>query len=366
MSALKKQIDSSIRLPLLIGMASLTLLLCSPALSSGSSAYISGRDTAASPPATSAALPDSASPSPAPNSQQTVEDASDIWYWNAEIIRRYHKASGTWTYYRAPVVYSRLEVKWDSRSREAVYFLDGNRISADDAHKYTQPGSGFSVGSKTLVGDPGFTLCVSHEPPADFKAGRSWREDDSPIHPHLTSPLKGEGLKSRETGASMPEPDLTRLRNRYRQKYQPDFWQFTALAATRDFVWVAIRSIPRSPESLARLHQPDGFQSERHFRESPLQPIQGGILRIDKNTGEWARFTDKNGLPDALICTPVKAESAHLPHFLPSVRFPQEVVAIVPDEKTGRVAFTTRSNRQIWYDERHKQWERGDEEDNEP
>lgn len=348
MSALTRQIALSIRLPLLIGMAVLTtvgillFLCCSPALPNGFSAHTSDRNTTVNSPAASASPSDSASPSSAPNSHQAVEDASDIWYWNAEIIRRYQKASCRWTYYQAPLVYSRLEVKWDSRSREAAYFLDGNRISAHDAHKYAQPGSGFPLGSKTPVGDPKFTLSVSHDPPPEPSSDRNRKK------------------------SAQAKPDFTRLRNRYRGKYHPDFWQFTALGVSRDFVWVAIRSIPRPPESMPRFRQPDGYQSERHFRESPRRPIQGGILRIDKITGEWVRFTDRNGLPDALICTPVKAESAHLPHFLPSAEFPQEVVAIVPDEKTGRVAFITRSNQRAWYNERQKHWERGEEGGKEP
>jgi len=395
-------------------------------------------------------------PSPAPASPtspdlafQVVEDSSDIWSWNAEMIKRHRKADNTWTYYRATLVYSMVEVKWDPQSRTATYFLDGDRILAQEAQKFAKAGSGFAVGSKTPVGDPRFTLSVSYSPPAGNEGN-----GDSLIHPpHPASPatgapcLKGDGKilppipgeeenmmspQPREEmnivppqspenvkgASSSPMPALSRLRNRYQKKYHPDQWQFTALAVTRDFVWVAIRSIPRPPESMPGFHRPgigtdfksapipsDGAMSEKHFHESSALPIQGGILRINKDTGEWVRFTEKNGLPDTLICHPLRGTSLYLPYFLASQGhqgkdldhegqehghdkgksqsqeqgqgFSQEVVAITPlaeigeAEKSGdawdakkigepgrvRVRFTTRVNQHVWYDEKQERWE---------
>jgi|GEM_PF-3486947 len=276
---------------------------------------------------------ESLSRSSSPNSQMVKDPEGDLWFWSPQLIRRYQKTVGIWTYYQAPVVYSQLEVKWDSQRREAIYLLDGVRISAQEAQRFTQPGAGFAVGSKTAVGEPGFTLSVSSRPPQEPSLGR-------------------ERKRFAES-----KPAQVRLSSRWQQKYYPPLWQFTALAVSKNFVWVAIRSIPRPAESLPVFCQPDGYQSKRHFRESPLQPIQGGILRIDKKNNNWVRFTEKNGLPKALICSPLKAEAVHLPHFLPLLGFPQEVVTIEPDEKTGLVCFTTRSGQHVWYNEKKQCWE---------
>ncbi|MEW5804241.1 MAG: hypothetical protein AB1847_19270 [bacterium] len=227
---------------------------------------------------------------------QLVEDSQDTWFWNAGMIKSHHKADGTWTYYQAPRVYSYLEVKWEPQSRTAAYFLDGNRISAQEALVFARPGTGFPVGSKTPVGDPRFSLSASHSSPS--AASRQEKK--------VTIPLSIPGLE--------------RLRNRYRQKYAPDLWQFTALAVTRHFVWVGVRSIPHPPEPMPGFRQPDGSLSGRHFRESSILPIQGGILRINKDTGEWVRFTEKTGLPESLICHPLRGEAPYLPHFLASRR----------------------------------------------
>ena len=60
-----------------------------------------------------------------------------------------------------------------------------------------------------------------------------------------------------------------------------------------------------APNRLADLFSP--MVSYRRGTSGNLQPgrSQGGILRIDKDTGEYTRFTEENGLPAKLICRPL-------------------------------------------------------------
>lgn len=257
-----------------------------------------------------------------------IEDDSDIWSWNNDIIRRHRKSTGAWTYYWAPIEYAQLEVRWDSQSRTALYFLDGNRISLRQAKAYSRDGPGFPVGKKISVGDPRFSLRMSNTFPSVRKKGKK---------------------RSLKQGPQ-------RLKDRYEQKYHPECRQFTALAVTEDFIWAAIRSIPRPPESIPRFPLPNGSLSPKHFRESSAMPIQGGIVRIEKDTGEYVRFTEKNGLPDRLICRPLSGESSELPHFLPFTQFPQEIIAITQLED-GRIRFTTRSDEQVFFHPEQGKWE---------
>lgn len=259
---------------------------------------------------------------------RTIQDDSEEWSWNNKIIRRYQKLTDTWTYYWAPVIYSQLEARWDEKSRAVLYLLDGNQITNQQAKTYVQPGSGLPVGSKISVGNPQFSLHIHSSPPM----------------------LKKEGKKR------ALKKGTQRLKDRYQQKYQPKFWTFTALGVTDDSLWVGVRSIPLRPESIQRFVLPNGSVAPRHFRESPAMPIQGGIVRINKDSGEYIRFTGKNGLPEKLVCSPLSDESRGLPHFLSSGGFPREVVNIKPLED-GRIRFTTRSNQQVFYDSEQGKWE---------
>ena len=150
--------------------------------------------------------------------------------------------------------------------------------------------------------------------------------------------------------------DIQRLKDKYQQKYQPKFWAITALGVTDDSLWVAIRSIPLRPKSIQRFVLPNGSVAPQHYRESSGMPMQGGIVKIKKESGDYIRFSEKNGLPETLVCTPLSQESWGLPHFLPSGRFPQEVINIEPLEN-GRIRFTTRSNQQVFYNSEQGKWE---------
>ncbi|MGA1790173.1 MAG: hypothetical protein ACMUIM_01705 [bacterium] len=258
----------------------------------------------------------------------TIENDSEIWSWNSHVIRRCQKSSDTWTYYWAPIEYAQLEVRWDGQSRTALYFLDGNQISVQEERAFSPDGLGFQVGEKISAGDPRFGLQISN----DFPAIR-----------------KKEGKRALKKG-------IQRLKNRYEEKYHPECWQFTAVAVTEDFIWAAIRSIPRPPESIPRFPLPNGSFSQRHFRESSAVPIQGGVVRIEKDTGKYVRFTEENGLPDKLICQPLSGESPGLPHFMHLTRFSQEIVAITQIED-GRIRFTTRSDQQVFYNPGQGRWE---------
>lgn len=259
---------------------------------------------------------------------RTIQDDSDVWSWNSKIIRRYQKSTDTWTYYWAPVNYAQLEARWDKKSRAIFYFLDGNQITAQQAKAYVQPGSGLQVGSKIQVGNPQFSLNIESSPP-----------------------MLRDGGKKR-----LLKKGTQRLKDRYQQKYQPKFWKFTALAVTDDSLWVAVRSIPLQPESIQRFVLPNGSVALRHFRESQAMPIQGGIVKIDKDSGDYIRFIEENGLPEKLVCSPLSDESWGLPHFLPPGRFPQEVVDIKPLED-ARIRFTTRSNQMVFYNSEQGKWE---------
>ena len=79
-------------------------------------------------------------------------------------------------------------------------------------------------------------------------------------------------------------------------------------------------------------------------------------MKINKDSGEYIRFTAKNGLPGKLVCSPLSDESWGLPHFLPPGGFSQEVVDIKPLEN-GRIRFTTRSNQQVFYNAEQGKWE---------
>jgi len=259
---------------------------------------------------------------------RTIQDDSDVWYWNSKIIRRYQKSTDTWTYYWTSVTYAQLEARWDKKSRAVFYFLDGNQITTQQAQSYAQTRFGLSVGSKIPVGNPQFSLHINSSSPVIKKNGQK---------------------RSLKKGTE-------RLKDRYQQKYQPEFWMFTALAVTDNSIWVAVRSIPLRPESIQRFVLPDGSVAPRHFRESQGIPMQGGVVKIDKESGEYIRFIEKNGLPKKLVCTPLSDESWGLPHFLPPGRFPQEVVDIKILEN-GRIRFTTRSNQQVFYDSEQEKWE---------
>ena len=226
------------------------------------------------------------------------------------------------------MVYDQLEIRWDQKSREILYFLDGNQIDDQKAQALTQKNSGLPVGSTIAVGNPQFRLHIDTSPPAEQNRRKK----------------------------RLVKKNIQRLEDRYQQKYRPRFWPFSALAVTDDFIWMAVRSIPRPPKSIRRFILPNGSVAPRHYRESSEIPIQGGILKINKHTGEYIRYTEENGLPEKLVCRPLSNESWELPHFLSSRGFGREVIEIKP-LVNGRIRFTTRTGKQVLYNSEQGKWE---------
>lgn len=276
------------------------------------------------------------------NFKNIRENEAEVWSLNSKIIRCYHKSTHQYTYYWACLEYPQLEVRWDAGNRVPLYFLDGKPITANEAKTLAKPGNGLLIGTRMRAGEPLFSLRITNTTPLVTKAESEEAVTET-----------GAGHRNR-----VLKERARHLKARYRDKYLPDLWRLTSVALTEDSIWVALGSVPKEPRASNRFVLPNGFTEPQHFLESSDRPRQGGILKIDKKTGEYIRFTKENGLPNSLICAPLQAETIGLPHFLPFEGFQQEVVEIRPvSDAHGRIRFITRAQQEAVYDPKLEKWE---------